>query len=63
MSFASVPLADIAGDDRVWHWMSDAFPKPYTLEVTQHWVERDHLEFGGENCACRPSRPARSSTQ
>ena len=44
-------LADTAGDDRVWRWMSDRFPKPYTLEVAQHWVERGHVEFGGENGA------------
>lgn len=47
----ALALAQTAGDDRVWRWMSDAFPKPYTLDVAQHWVERGHLEFGGENCA------------
>ncbi len=44
-------LADVAGDDRVWRWMSDSFPKPYTLLVAQHWVERGHIDFGGVNGA------------
>jgi len=44
-------LAQAAGDHEVWRWMSDFFPHPYTLEVAQHWAERGHLEFGGENCA------------
>jgi RimJ/RimL family protein N-acetyltransferase len=44
-------LAQVAGDDCVWRWMSDNFPKPYTLEVAQHWCERGHIDFGGENGA------------
>ncbi len=44
-------LARVAGDDRVWRWMSDNFPNPYTLEVAQVWCERGHIEFGGENAA------------
>ncbi len=47
----ALALAQVAGDDRVWRWMSDSFPKPYTPDVARHWVERGHLEFGGENCA------------
>ena len=44
-------LAQVAGDDRVWRWMSDSFPNPYTLEVAQHWCESGHVDFGGENAA------------
>lgn len=49
--FDAPALAQVAGDDRVWRWMSDSFPKPYTLEVAQHWCERGHIDFGGQNCA------------
>lgn len=44
-------LAEVAGDERVWCWMSDNFPWPYTLDVARHWCERGHVEFGGRNCA------------
>jgi len=47
----AMALTHVAGDDKVWCWMSDSFPHPYTLEVAQHWVDRGHVEFGGENCA------------
>jgi ribosomal-protein-alanine N-acetyltransferase len=47
----ALALAQVAGDAQVWRWMSDSFPHPYTLEVAQHWVERGHVEFGGQNAA------------
>ncbi len=51
-------LVGVAGDERVWRWMSDSFPHPYTLEVAQHWVARGHIEFGGVNGAiCQDDVP------
>ncbi len=44
-------LAEQAGDPAVWRNMSDAFPHPYTLETARHWVDRGHVEFGGDNWA------------
>jgi RimJ/RimL family protein N-acetyltransferase len=44
-------LAQHANNLRVWRNMSDAFPHPYTLEIAQHWVERGHVDFGGDNWA------------
>ena len=44
-------LVGVAGDERVWRWMSDSFPHPYTLDLAQHWVQRGHVEFGGVNGA------------
>lgn len=44
-------LAHHANNIRVWRNMSEGFPYPYSLEVAQHWVDRGHLEFGGNNWA------------
>jgi RimJ/RimL family protein N-acetyltransferase len=44
-------LAQHANNLRVWRNMSDAFPHPYTLEVARHWVDRGHVDFGGDNWA------------
>jgi ribosomal-protein-alanine N-acetyltransferase len=44
-------LADQANDEAVWRNMSEGFPHPYTLEIARHWVERGHVEFGGDNWA------------
>jgi ribosomal-protein-alanine N-acetyltransferase len=44
-------LAAIADDVEVWRHMSELFPHPYTLDVARSWVERGHVDFGGENCA------------
>lgn len=44
-------LAEHAGRPEVWRNMSDSFPHPYTREIARHWVERGHIEFGGDNWA------------
>ena len=44
-------LAAYANNERVWRNMSDSFPHPYTLALAQHWVERGHVDFGGDNWA------------
>ena len=44
-------LAQHANNERVWRNMSEAFPHPYTLAIAQHWVERGHIDFGGDNWA------------
>jgi ribosomal-protein-alanine N-acetyltransferase len=44
-------LAREADNPNVWRWMSDTFPHPYTLEIASYWVQRGHLEFGGDNWA------------
>ena len=44
-------LAAHANNPRVWRNMSEQFPHPYTLEIAQHWVDRGHVEFGGDNWA------------
>jgi [ribosomal protein S5]-alanine N-acetyltransferase len=44
-------LARHANNMNVWRWMSDSFPHPYTLAIAEHWVERGHIDFGGDNWA------------
>jgi [ribosomal protein S5]-alanine N-acetyltransferase len=44
-------LAHHANNVKVWRWMSDGFPHPYTLEIATHWVSRGHIEFGGDHWA------------
>jgi [ribosomal protein S5]-alanine N-acetyltransferase len=44
-------LARHADNVKVWRWMSDRFPRPYTLAIAAHWVARGHLEFGGDHWA------------
>jgi [ribosomal protein S5]-alanine N-acetyltransferase len=44
-------LAEHANNERVWHNMSDRFPHPYTLAIAQDWVQRGHVDFGGDNWA------------
>ena len=44
-------LAHHANDEAVWRNMSEGFPHPYTLEVARHWVDRGHIDFGGDNWA------------
>ena len=44
-------LAQHANDPAVWRNMAEGFPHPYTLAIAQHWVERGHVEFGGDNWA------------
>ena len=44
-------LARHANDEAVWRNMSEGFPHPYTLAIAQHWVERGHVDFGGDNWA------------
>jgi len=44
-------LARHANNLNVWRWMSDTFPHPYTLEIASYWVQRGHIEFGGDNWA------------
>ncbi len=44
-------LALHADNERVWRHMSEAFPHPYTLAIAQHWVDRGHIDFGGDNWA------------
>jgi RimJ/RimL family protein N-acetyltransferase len=44
-------LARHADNERVWRNMSESFPHPYTLQIAQHWVERGHIDFGGDNWA------------
>ena len=44
-------LARHANDEAVWRNMSEGFPYPYTLAIAQHWVERGHIDFGGDNWA------------
>lgn len=44
-------LARYANNERVWRNMSEAFPHPYTLELAREWVERGHVNFGGDNWA------------
>ncbi len=31
--------------------MSDGFPHPYTLALAESWVERGHVDFGGDHWA------------
>lgn len=31
--------------------MSEGFPHPYTLAIAEHWVERGHIDFGGDHWA------------
>jgi RimJ/RimL family protein N-acetyltransferase len=44
-------LAEHANNVNVWRWMSDSFPHPYTLAIAEHWVQRGHIDFGGDNWA------------
>ena len=44
-------LAEHAGNVKVWRNMSDSFPHPYTLQIAQHWVQRGHVDFGGDHWA------------
>jgi RimJ/RimL family protein N-acetyltransferase len=44
-------LAVQADDEAVWRNMSEGFPHPYTLEIARHWVDRGHVDFGGDNWA------------
>jgi [ribosomal protein S5]-alanine N-acetyltransferase len=44
-------LARHANNERVWRNMSESFPHPYTEEIARHWVERGHVDFGGNNWA------------
>ena len=44
-------LAEHANNPAVWRTMSDRFPHPYTLEIASHWVQRGHVDFGGDNWA------------
>jgi RimJ/RimL family protein N-acetyltransferase len=44
-------LAQHANNLHVWRNMSDSFPHPYTLELAQDWVDRGHVDFGGDNWA------------
>ncbi len=44
-------LARYANNERVWRNMSEAFPHPYSLALAQHWVDRGHIDFGGDNWA------------
>ena len=44
-------LAHHADDVAVWRNMAEGFPHPYTTEIAQHWVERGHVDFGGDNWA------------
>lgn len=44
-------LARHANNPNVWRWMSDTFPHPYTVEIAAYWVQRGHVEFGGDNWA------------
>lgn len=44
-------LARHANNINIWRWMSDSFPHPYALETAQYWVQRGHIEFGGDNWA------------
>jgi [ribosomal protein S5]-alanine N-acetyltransferase len=44
-------LAEHANNRSVWRNMSDRFPHPYTLEIAQDWVQRGHVDFGGDNWA------------
>ena len=44
-------LAHHANDEAVWLNMSEGFPHPYTLDIARHWVERGHIDFGGDNWA------------
>ncbi len=48
-------LAQHANNRAVWQNMSDSFPHPYTLAIAQEWIDRGHIEFGGDNWAitCR----------
>ncbi|MCU0940917.1 MAG: GNAT family N-acetyltransferase [Burkholderiaceae bacterium] len=41
-------LARYANNERVWRNMSEAFPHPYSLALAQHWVDRGHIDFGGD---------------
>lgn len=44
-------LAEHADNPKVWRNMSDRFPHPYTLAIAEHWVQRGHIDFGGDNWA------------
>jgi RimJ/RimL family protein N-acetyltransferase len=44
-------LARYANNERVWRNMSEAFPHPYSLALAQHWVDRGHIDLGGDNWA------------
>ena len=44
-------LAEHANNPKVWRNMSDRFPHPYTLEIARDWVQRGHVDFGGDNWA------------
>jgi RimJ/RimL family protein N-acetyltransferase len=44
-------LAIHANNEKVWRWMSDSFPHPYTREIAEQWVSRGHIDFGGDNWA------------
>ncbi|MCA3223388.1 MAG: GNAT family N-acetyltransferase [Burkholderiales bacterium] len=44
-------LARHANNERVWRNMSESFPHPYTEAIARHWVERGHVDFGGDNWA------------
>jgi len=44
-------LARHANNERVWRNLSEAFPHPYTEAIARHWVERGHVDFGGDNWA------------
>ncbi len=44
-------LAAHADNERVWRWMSDSFPHPYTQAIAEHWVARGHVDIGGTHWA------------
>jgi RimJ/RimL family protein N-acetyltransferase len=44
-------LAAQADDPAVWRNMSEGFPHPYTPDLARHWVDRGHIDFGGDNWA------------
>jgi ribosomal-protein-alanine N-acetyltransferase len=44
-------LARHADNENVWCWMSDSFPRPYTLKIATHWTTTGHIDFGGDNWA------------
>lgn len=44
-------LAHHANDPAVWRNMAEGFPHPYTADIARHWVERGHVDFGGDNWA------------
>jgi [ribosomal protein S5]-alanine N-acetyltransferase len=40
-----------ANNARTLQFMSDGFSFPYSLETARHWVNRGHIDFGGDNWA------------